>query len=106
MDRKSLSWTMTIFRQWYSLTLILVPLDSLKASWRERERETNYQSFSAIAAEAEAKYGKDKLKIYTSKATSLYNALTERKPKVNMKLICLLPEEKVGKYNAQTSPLI
>lgn len=48
-----------------------------------------------ISGEAEKKYGSDKLKIYTSKFTPLYYALTERKSICHMKLICLLPEEKV-----------
>ncbi|XP_064394075.1 glutathione reductase, mitochondrial-like [Halichondria panicea] len=46
-------------------------------------------------AEAEKMYGKDKLKIYKSSFTSMYHAVTTRKTKTAMKLITLLPEEKV-----------
>ena len=64
-------------------------------------------SFSSVA-EAEAKYGKDKLKIYSSTSVSLYHAMTERKTKTVMKLICLLPEEKVRQiwYRVTKSPNI
>ena len=48
-----------------------------------------------ISAEAEKEYGKDKLKIYRAKFTPLYHALTSRKTLCHMKLICVLPEEKV-----------
>ena len=40
-------------------------------------------------------YGKDKLKIYKSSFTPMYHAVTTRKTKTAMKLITLLPEEKV-----------
>ncbi|XP_077987932.1 glutathione reductase, mitochondrial-like [Glandiceps talaboti] len=46
-------------------------------------------------AEAEAKYGKDNLKIYKSAFVPLYHSVTERKPKTAMKLICAGPEEKI-----------
>ncbi|XP_050418903.1 glutathione reductase, mitochondrial [Patella vulgata] len=46
-------------------------------------------------AEAEKKYGKDKLKVYTSNFTPMYFAVTQHKEKCLMKLICVLPEEKV-----------
>jgi glutathione reductase (NADPH) len=46
-------------------------------------------------AEAEKKYGADKLKIYRSSFTPMYHAFTKRKTKFHMKLICLLPNEKV-----------
>jgi len=47
--------------------------------------------------EAIAKYGKDKIKTYTSKFTNMYYALLapEQKPPTYMKLVCLLPEERV-----------
>ncbi|KAJ8310171.1 hypothetical protein KUTeg_012036 [Tegillarca granosa] len=45
--------------------------------------------------EAEEKYGKDKIKIYSTTFTPLYHALTEIKHKCHMKLICVLPEEKI-----------
>jgi len=45
--------------------------------------------------EAIKKYGKDKLKIYTSKFTNMYHAVTERKVGTNMKMITILPDEKV-----------
>lgn len=46
-------------------------------------------------AEAEKEHGADKLKIYRSAFTPMYYAMTETKVKCTMKLICLLPEEKV-----------
>lgn len=46
-------------------------------------------------AEAAAKYGQDMLKIYRSRFTPLYHAITKRKTMCSMKLICVLPEEKV-----------
>ncbi|CAH1781325.1 unnamed protein product [Owenia fusiformis] len=46
-------------------------------------------------AEAAAKYGAENLKIYKSSFTPMYYAVTERKVKCHMKLICALPEEKV-----------
>ena len=48
-----------------------------------------------ISAEAEEKYGADNLKIYQSAFTPMYYAMTENKVKCTMKLICLLPQEKV-----------
>lgn len=45
--------------------------------------------------EAKAKYGADKIKIYNSTFTPMYYAVTSRKEKCSMKLICALPEEKV-----------
>jgi len=45
--------------------------------------------------ECEKLYGKDKLKIYRSTFTPLYHALTLHKSKSHMKMICLLPTEKV-----------
>ncbi len=46
-------------------------------------------------AEAEAKYGKENLKLYQSSFNNMYFAMTERKEKTKMKLICAGPEEKV-----------
>lgn len=45
--------------------------------------------------EAREMYGDDKIKIYQSKFTNMYYAMSENKPKTAMKLVCLLPEEKV-----------
>lgn len=45
--------------------------------------------------EAEAKYGKDKIKIYKSSFTNMYHAITTRKTSTKMKLVCLLPNEKI-----------
>jgi glutathione reductase (NADPH) len=45
--------------------------------------------------EAVKKYGREQLKIYTSSFVPLYHAMTQRKVKTHMKMICLLPEEKV-----------
>lgn len=46
-------------------------------------------------AEAEEKYGAENLKIYQSGFTPMYYAMTENKVRCTMKLICLLPHEKV-----------
>lgn len=46
-------------------------------------------------AEAEKEYGKENLKIYRSRFTNMYHAMTTRKTPTVMKLICKLPEEKV-----------
>nr|KAG5696721.1 hypothetical protein BaRGS_028841 [Batillaria attramentaria] len=45
--------------------------------------------------EAEKLHGKDKIKIYQTTFTPMYYAVTEIKHKCSMKLVCLLPEEKV-----------
>ena len=47
-------------------------------------------------AEAESTYGKEKLKIYRSAFTPMYHAVTSRKTKMAMKLITVLPEQKVS----------
>lgn len=49
-----------------------------------------------FSAEANAKYGKDKVKTYKASFSSLYFSMTERKQLTLMKLICVLPEEKVS----------
>ena len=48
-----------------------------------------------VLAEAEAKFGHENLKIYKSKFTPLYHSMTSRKVLCHMKLICLLPTERV-----------
>lgn len=48
-----------------------------------------------FAEEAAEKYGRDNLKIYTSEFVNLYFSMCETKQKTYMKLVCLLPEEKV-----------
>ncbi|XP_033760443.1 glutathione reductase, mitochondrial-like [Pecten maximus] len=45
--------------------------------------------------EARTKHGDDKIKVYSSVFTPMYYAVAEEKHKCSMKLICLLPEEKV-----------
>lgn len=45
--------------------------------------------------EAEAKFGKENVKIYKSSFTNMYHALTKRKTATMFKLVCLLPEEKI-----------
>lgn len=45
--------------------------------------------------EAEREYGKKNIKVYHSTFTPMYFAITEWKEKCHMKLVCLLPEEKV-----------
>eukprot|EP00116_Pleurobrachia_bachei_P012321 sb/3472583/ len=48
-----------------------------------------------MSAEAEAQYGADNIKVYQSKFTNMYYSMTTRKPKTYMKLICVLPEERI-----------
>lgn len=45
--------------------------------------------------EAEAQFGPQNIKIYQSTFTPLYHAITQRKSLTRMKLVCVLPEEKV-----------
>jgi len=47
------------------------------------------------AAEAEKEFGQTSLKTYTSTFVPLYHAVTQKKVKTHMKMICLLPTEKV-----------
>lgn len=58
-----------------------------------KTRELTAISFTS--EEAEAKYGKDKIKAYKTSFTNMYHAFTHRKTSTMMKLVCLLPEEKV-----------
>ena len=46
-------------------------------------------------AEARTKFGDDAVKVYQSTFTPMYFAMTERKQKCTMKLVCSGPEEKV-----------
>lgn len=48
-----------------------------------------------FAEQAAEKYGRDKLKIYTADFVNLYYSMTTNKPKTYMKMVCLLPDEKV-----------
>lgn len=50
--------------------------------------------FSA-ADEAISVYGKDNVKIYSTSFTPMYHAVTQRKVKCVMKLVCAGKEEKV-----------
>ena len=52
----------------------------------------------SLLAQAVEKYGADKIKIYQSKFVNMYYAVSDTKPKTGMKLVCLLPEEKVGNF--------
>eukprot|EP01099_Mayorella_cantabrigiensis_P001573 TRINITY_DN1705_c0_g1_i1.p1 TRINITY_DN1705_c0_g1~~TRINITY_DN1705_c0_g1_i1.p1 ORF type:complete len:474 (-),score=117.87 TRINITY_DN1705_c0_g1_i1:52-1440(-) len=45
--------------------------------------------------EAIEKYGKENIKVYTTSFSPMYHAVTKRKTKTYMKLVCLLPNEKV-----------
>mmetsp|Transcript_46659 Transcript_46659/g.117544 ORF Transcript_46659/g.117544 Transcript_46659/m.117544 type:complete len:451 (-) Transcript_46659:115-1467(-) len=45
--------------------------------------------------EAIAQHGKDNIKVYTSRFTNMYFSMTDRKEATFMKLVCLLPEEKI-----------
>lgn len=46
-------------------------------------------------AEAVEKYGRSQVKVYTSRFTNLYYALTPHKPKTAMKLVTMGPQDKV-----------
>lgn len=46
-------------------------------------------------AQAIAKYGAEKIKVYQSKFVNMFYAVQENKPKTAMKLVCLQPEEKI-----------
>jgi glutathione reductase (NADPH) len=48
----------------------------------------------ASEAEARAKFG-DAVKVYVAEFTSMYHALTERKSRTDMKLVCVGPEQHV-----------
>lgn len=52
-------------------------------------------SCGVTEAEANTKYGEANIKIYRSKFTNMYHAMCTRKTTTVMKLVCLLPEEKV-----------
>ena len=57
--------------------------------------------------EAVAKYGKDQIKLYTSSFTPMYHAVTERKSPCKMKMIVLLPTEKVRRFvSSSTSTVV
>jgi len=45
--------------------------------------------------EAIDKYGKENIRVYTTSFSPMYHAVTKRKTKTFMKLVCLLPNEKV-----------
>ena len=50
---------------------------------------------SSLAAEAVTKYGKENIKVYLDDGRSTYYAITTRKEYSHIKLITVLPEEKV-----------
>ncbi|GAB1600693.1 glutathione reductase, mitochondrial-like isoform X1 [Argonauta hians] len=52
-------------------------------------------SIGLTQAEAEKLHGKSKIKVYQTTFTPMYYAITTHKEKCMMKLVCLLPEEKV-----------
>ena len=68
--------------------LILTPARTFKMPY--------INGLSFLLAQAVEKYGTDKIKIYQSKFVNMYYAVSDTKPKTGMKLVCLLPEEKVG----------
>ena len=59
-----------------------------------------------LLEQAIEKYGKDKLKIYYSLGQSMYFSVTERKEKTAIKLVCLLPDEKVNLASLHVSVLL
>ena len=48
-----------------------------------------------LKAEAKAKYGAENVRVYEAGLASMYFAVTERKQRSVVKMICLLPNEKV-----------
>jgi len=44
---------------------------------------------------AKAKYGEKQIKVYTSKFTNMYYSVSKTKERTAMKLVCLLPEERI-----------
>jgi glutathione reductase (NADPH) len=46
-------------------------------------------------SEAVKKYGSDKIKCYTSQFVNMYHGVTARKPKTKMKMVTLMPDEKI-----------
>ena len=54
-----------------------------------------YVAPSSLTAEAVAKYGKENIKVYLDDGRSTYYAITTRKEYSHIKLITVLPEEKV-----------
>ncbi|KAL5256581.1 hypothetical protein ACHWQZ_G011731 [Mnemiopsis leidyi] len=75
---------------------------------KEADRKLDYKNIPTVVfshppigtigltqAEAEEKYGAENIRIYQSKFTNMYFAMTTRKPKTYMKLICKLPEEQI-----------
>ena len=71
-----------------NIRLILTPARTFKIP--------DISGLSLSLAQAVEKYGADKIKIYQSKFVNMYYAVSDTKPKTGMKLVCLLPEEKVG----------
>jgi glutathione reductase (NADPH) len=73
----------------------------------KRERRLSYEMIPTVVfthppigtvglteSEARAEYG-DAVKVYVADFTSMYHALTTRKSRTDMKLVCVGPEEKV-----------
>ena len=52
-------------------------------------------SLGLTEAAAIEEYGADKVKVYTSRFTNMFYAVSEKKPKTLMRLVTLLPEERV-----------
>ncbi|HVJ17035.1 MAG TPA: FAD-dependent oxidoreductase [Polyangiaceae bacterium] len=46
-------------------------------------------------AQARATFGDEAIKVYTSRFTALYHGVTERKPRTTIKLVTVLPNERV-----------
>lgn len=58
-------------------------------------RPLNLRAVSSAADEAVAVHGRENVKIYSTSFTPLYHAITQRKVKCVMKLVCAGKEEKV-----------
>ena len=74
----------------------------------EKDAKMNYDSIPSVVFshppmgkcglnedEAIAKYGKDKIKVYRSQFNQIFYAITEHKTPTLLKMVCLLPEEKI-----------
>lgn len=67
-------------------------------TWENKVHLAHFCACYFVVEEAEQKYGVEKIKNYRSTFVPMYYAMTENKVKCSMKLVCLLPEEKVCFY--------
>ena len=65
---------------------------------QEQALKPRIHKYMYFLGEAETKFGAEKVKVYQTAFTPMYHAVTARKTKCRMKLICQLPEEKVRPF--------